>query len=111
MTQLVRKKRFHLSLVAEQTRRMLFFLLVFIGVSLFITQLFLMNNLAMRGYALTLESQRLASLSEQQERLDIQIAKLQTQESVNKPPPRGNFGGQGKNKSFVVVPVRYTAQN
>lgn len=97
-------------MVAEQARRMLFFLLVFIGVSLFIAQLFLMNNLAMRGYALTLESERSASLSEQQERLDIQIAKLQTQESVGKLQTPAILVARDK-PSFVVVPVRYTAQS
>ena len=97
-------------MVAEQARRLLFFLLVFIGVSLFIAQLFLMNNLAMRGYALTLESERSAKLSEQQERLDIQIAKLQTQESVDKLQAAKILVSK-ETPSFVVVPVRYTAQN
>lgn len=106
----IRKKRFHLSHIAEQTRKALFFLLSFCATSLFIMHLFLMNHLSMRGYILTKETQTHQQLVLENEQLDAYIAKLQTQEFLTKTEAKSPLVFKSSQR-FVIIPVRFTAQN
>lgn len=109
MTLKIRKKRFHLSLIAEQTRKMLFYFLSFCAISLFILHLFLMNHLSMRGYILTRETKTNQTLILENERLEANIARMQTQTFLTKTDSTKQLVFKEKQK-FVIIPVRFTAQ-
>ena len=109
MTQRVRKKRFHLSLVVNQTRKILLIFLGSIAIGLFIFQLFLMNNLALRGYTLSKLVEQNSQLSQQTEQLDVQLARLQTQEFVAKINTTKQMVAKNITQQYVFVSNKFTA--
>lgn len=109
MTQRFRKKRFHLSLVVNQTRKILLFLLSSLAIGLFILQLFLMNNLALRGYALSQLMEQGTQLAQQTEQLGVQLAHLQTQEFVSKVNTTKQMVAKNTVQQYVFVANQYTA--
>lgn len=109
MTQRFRKKRFHLSLVVNQTRKVLLFLLSSLAIGLFILQLFLMNNLALRGYALSRLIEQNAQLAQTTEQLEVRLAHLQTQEFVSKVNTTKQMVAKNTNQQYVLVPNQFTA--
>lgn len=102
-------KRLHLSLVAEQTRKMLFMLLAATSIILFICHLFLMNQLAMRGYILSKESTQNTTLKRELEQSDARVAQLQTHAFVGKSSATKLMVARER-QNFVVIPSKMTAQ-
>lgn len=109
MTQDLRRKRFNLRLVANQTRRLLFGILGVFVVSLFVWQLFLLNQLSMNGYLLSVEAKRYAELAQTNETLESEIARLQTQEFTLKSAGNGRLVSRAPAR-FVFVKSVATAQ-
>ncbi len=109
MTQRIRKKRFHLSLVVNQTRKMLLVFLGSIAIGLFILQLFLMNNIALRGYALSKLVKQNAQLSQSTEQLDVQLARLQTQEFITKINATKQLVEKNITQQYVFISNKFTA--
>jgi hypothetical protein len=105
-------KRFHLSLIAKQTQRLLFSLLLGASAVLFIGQLFLMNQLALGGYALTLEAEKQVKLVQKKDALEIKMAQLQTQEFLKKSGQVQTLTVRNDLQTYVSIPNQtYTAQN
>ncbi len=109
MTQRIRKKRFHLSLMVNQTRKMLLIFLGSVAIGLFILQLFLMNNVALRGYALSKLIEQNAQLSQKMEQLDVQLARLQTQEFIAKVKTTKTMVEKNKTQQYVFISNKFTA--
>ncbi len=108
MTPRTRKKRFHLSLVVAQAHKMLFTLLGVLVIGLFILQLSLMNTLAVRGFALSQNIEKHKQLLQKTEQIDVQLARLQTQEFVSKVKTTQYMVNKGFQR-FVYIPTSLTA--
>lgn len=108
MTPRTRKKRFHLSLVVNQTQQMLFILLGGLVIGLFILQLSLMNTLAVSGFSLSQSIEKHRSLLQETEQIDVQLARLQTQEFVSKVKTTQYMVNKGYQR-FVYIPNSLTA--
>ncbi len=103
-------KRYHLSIVAKQTQRMLVLLVAFCGITLFMVQLFLLNHLTSASYLLSQEAEKKYNLSSELERIDSVIAKIQTQEFVTKVSDKRSRMVVKNFQTFVHVPLRMTAK-
>jgi hypothetical protein len=104
------KKRFHLSLIAQQTQRFLLFFLLGIVVILFFIYLFLMNHLAMRGIVLSREMTATITLNREIEQVEARLANIQTNEFLVKSSMVSMLIPK-KNSFFVTIPaIKYTAQ-
>jgi len=106
----IQVKRYHLSIVAKQTQKMLVMLVVFCGITLFLVQLFLLNHLTSSSYLLSQESEKSYNLSQTLEQIDSAIARIQTQEFVTKKSDKKNHMIVKTQQSFVYVPFRMTAK-
>ena len=104
------KKRFHLSLIAQQTQRFLLFFLLGIVVILFFIYLFLKNQLAMRGIVLSREMTATITLNREIEQVEARLANIQTNEFLVKSSMVSMLIPK-KNSFFVTIPaIKYTAQ-
>ncbi len=95
--------------MALQTQKMLLGLLIFFSLSLFLGQLFLMNKFSMEGYMMTKQLKEKKELIVENELIDAEIARLQTQDFVAKTTDKYGFITKEK-QTFVYIPLRVTAQ-
>ncbi len=102
MSHNVRKKRFNLYLVAHQTRQMLLSFLMICVVTLFTWQLFLLNQIALNGYTLNQAGVEFATLAQENENLDSEMARLQTQEYASGISSKGTLVSRGTAR-FVYI--------
>ena len=105
-----KRKRFNLSLAARQTQTMLIGLFVSTVLVLFVTQLFLLNQLSTAGYRLTQAVEKKTELVDEMEKVDAEIARIQTQEFVTKTTAIKHQMVAKEGQQFVQIPLRFTAK-
>ncbi len=102
-------RRPHLRSIAFQAQQMLFGLLIAFSLGLFLTQLFLMNRLSMEGYVMTRALEDKKDLVAENEVVEAEIARLQTQDFVSKTTTKYHFIAKDR-QEYVYVPLLMTAQ-
>jgi len=78
------KNRVRLSVLALQTKNMLFYLLLGIAISITAVYLFTLNHIAFRGYVLQKEAETGLELLEEISYIETKIARIQTRETLEK---------------------------
>ena len=109
MVQNSQNKRFHFSLIARRTQKVLVFLLTGFSIALFVLHLLLMNQLSMRGYILSQATNMHHKLAQKNEHLEAEISRLQTQEYIKKIALKESLMVE-KKSNYVFLSANFTAQ-
>ncbi|MCF7812147.1 hypothetical protein K9M59_00895 [Candidatus Gracilibacteria bacterium] len=86
-------KRIRLSFLAARTQKLLFSVLCGFALTLACVQLFLMNNLSMKGYILSKITEEQSQITSELQKLDAQVARFETREYVSR---------QSEQKTMIV---------
>lgn len=110
MSQFSQQKRVRLSSLAANTHKMLFVFSVASLITLGLLYLFVTNHLAIRGYALTLETQQKIQLRDELESLEAQIAQKSASDYISDASYLKDMIVQEQINYFVLNTPEYTAQ-
>jgi len=107
----MRKKRVRLSFLVVRTQKMLMFFLFGVAGMLGFLHLFLMNQVAMRGYVLSREMETRAREVAILEQLETKIAQYERRRYLSDATKSGGMVFRSGRRNFLVVKPKFTAQS